>query len=640
MRPEKTRSKLFTRRAAFLLGGKALLMAGLGSRLYYLQVMESERYQVMAEENRINWRLLAPPRGFIADRNGDYVAINVQNYRVLLVPEQAKAAGSLEDVLDRLSLLIDFDEHDRKRVIREAARKRAFVPITVRENLSWSEVSRLGVNAPDLPGININVGETRHYPFGSNMAHVLGYVAAVSEKELTGDPLLELPGFKIGKNGIEREYDLALRGSGGSSQVEVNALGRVIRELKRQEGTRGQEVRLTLDMSLQDFIAERLKQERAASTVVMDVHSGEVLALVSTPSYDPNAFSEGIGAEEWHSLVTNPHGPLTNKAIAGQYSPGSTFKIAVALAALESGIAPDHRVFCPGHMRLGDRKFHCWKKHGHGHMELVDALRESCDVWFYDVARRIGVDRIAEVARKLGLGEQTDIDLDGERGGLIPTKKWKREKRGQPWHLGETLIVGIGQGYVLSTPLQLALMTARLVNGGKAVKPHLSMAKYEGSNAVPFRPEDIADIGIDPAHVKIVMQGMDQVVNHPRGTARRSALRMDDVAMGGKTGTSQVRRISQAERDTGIRKGEDIAWRLRDHALFVGYAPADNPRFAVSVVVEHGGGGSKAAAPIARDVLEETMRLAPGWEIPQAEMRFPDEKSNGADETGSSGGTG
>ncbi len=629
MRPEKTRSKLFTRRAAFLLGGKALLMAGLGSRLYYLQVLESERYQVMAEENRINWRLLAPPRGFIADRNGDYVAINVQNYRVLLVPEQAKAAATMDDVLHRLERLIEFSEHDRKRVLREAARKRAFVPITVRENLSWGEVSRLGVNAPDLPGINIDVGETRHYPYGANMAHVLGYVAAVSQKELTGDPLLELPGFKIGKNGIEREYDLALRGSGGSSQVEVNALGRVIRELDRQEGQRGKEVRLTLDMRLQDFVGERLKDERAASAVVMDVHTGEVLALVSTPSYDPNAFSEGIGAEEWHSLVTNPHGPLTNKAIAGQYSPGSTFKIAVALAALEHGIPADHRVFCPGHVQLGDRKFHCWKKYGHGHMELVDALRESCDVWFYDIARRIGVDRIAETAKKLGMGLPTGIDLSGERSGLIPTKKWKREKRGQPWHLGESLIVGIGQGYVLSTPLQLALMTSRLVNGGKAVTPRLTLEQIEGADVKPPEAPQFETLGFQPEHVATVMEGMDQVVNHPRGTARRSALVTEGIAMGGKTGTSQVRRISQAERDAGIRKGEDIAWRLRDHALFVGYAPVDNPRFAVSVVVEHGGGGSKAAAPIARDVLDETLRLTPRWEpsdiIPEAAVNTDEE---------------
>ncbi len=611
MKPEKTRSKLFNRRAALLLGGKMLLLGGLGTRLYYLQVVESERYKVLAEENRINFRLLPPPRGFITDRNGDYLAINIQNYRLVLVPEQANNADGVEATLLKLSHLIDLGEHDVKRVLRETHRRRAFVPITVRENLSWEEVSRLGVNTPELPGVNIDVGQTRHYPYGRNMAHVIGYVAAVSEKELekSDDPLLELPGFRIGKNGIEKEYDLALRGTAGTSQVEVNALGRVIRELRRQEGQPGHEVRLTLDMRLQDFIGERVKNEKAAAVTVMDVHSGAMLALVSTPSYDPNAFSEGLRTEEWRALVNNPHHPLTNKAIAGQYSPGSTYKMTVALAALESGISRDHNVFCPGHMTLGDRRFHCWKRWGHGNMNMVSALEESCDVWFYDVARRIGVDRIAAMAKKLGLGEPTGIDLSGERPGLIPTKAWKRATLGQPWHMGESLVIGIGQGYVLTTPLQLAVSTARMVNGGKAVTPHLAQHDIDGAKVERREGQNFPDIGIPEAHLKIVREGMEKVVNGDRGTARASKLRETDVMMAGKTGTSQVRRISKAERETGIRKGEDIAWRLRDHALFVGYAPATDPRYVVSVVVEHGGGGSKAAAPIARDVLEEVLRI-------------------------------
>ncbi|MDF1749711.1 MAG: penicillin-binding protein 2 [Alphaproteobacteria bacterium] len=646
MNPEKTKAKVFSRRAALIMGGQTLVMGGLGARLYYLQVLESERYAMLAEENRINFRLIGPPRGFIVDRNGDYLAINVQNYRVVLVREQAQAAGGVEAVLEKLARLIDLQDHTIARVLKEAQSRLAFVPITVAENLSWQDVSRIGVNQPDLPGVSIDVGQIRHYPYAENMAHVVGYVAAVSEKELTGDPLLELPGFRVGKNGIEKHYDLALRGTSGTSKVEVNALGRVIREIDRQEGQPGREVRLTLDMRLQDFAGQRLSKEKAASVVVMDVHSGDVLALVSVPSYDPNAFSEGIGATEWQNLVKNPYGPLTNKAIAGQYSPGSTFKVAVALAALENGIAADHSVYCPGYMVLGDRRFHCWKHYGHGHMDMVTALEQSCDVWFYDVARRVGVDRIAEVCNRLGLGIPTEIELLGERAGLIPTRKWKREDRGQPWHMGETLVVGIGQGFVLTTPLQLAVMTSRIVNGGKAVRPRLTFpvpgfdldgkplsdeAQLDAVKSEEMSPEQklaavteaagsvhaVSDVthptfpnaGFHPDHLAIVRRGMDAVVNGVHGTARSSALRVADITMGGKTGTSQVRRISQAERDAGIRSGEDIAWRLRDHALFVGFAPVHEPRYAVSVVVEHAEGGSRAAAPIARDLLEEILRL-------------------------------
>jgi len=546
-------------------------------------------------------------------------------------------------VLEKLVHLLDLDDATVDRIRREAERRLAFVPITVAENLSWSEVSRIGVNQPDLPGVSIDVGQTRHYPFQDSLAHIIGYVAAVSETEQTGDPLLELPGFKIGKNGIEKHYDLALRGTAGTRKVEVNALGRVIREIERQEGQPGREVRLTIDNRLQIFAHERLSSERAAAAVVMDVHNGDILSLVSVPSYDPNAFSEGISSEEWQDLVQNPYNPLTNKAVAGQYAPGSTFKMAVALAALEHGISPDHTVYCPGHTELGDRRFHCWKRHGHGPMNMTSAIAESCDVWFYDVARRVGVDRIAEVSNRLGLGLDTGIELLGERSGLIPTRQWKRDNLGQPWHMGETLVIGIGQGFVLTTPLQLAVMTARLVNGGKAVVPRISypiagfnaegqpapegIDSFQDSppteemraaatevldpNSTGHHPPDPAfdDIGFNPAHLEVLRNAMDEVVNGPRGTARASTLRVADFTMGGKTGTSQVRRISQAEREAGIRSGEDIAWRLRDHALFVGYAPAHDPRYAVSIIVEHAEGGSRAAAPVARDLLEETLRL-------------------------------
>ena len=329
-----------------------------------------------------------------------------------------------------------------------------------------------------------------------------------------------------------------------------------------------------------------------------------------------------MSSEEWKDLQNNPYKPLANKTIAGQYAPGSTFKMAVALAALEHGISADHSVFCPGHMKLGNHKFHCWKRHGHGWMDMAGSLRESCDVWFYEVALKVGIERIAKIARKLGLGEKTGLDLYGERPGLIPDKAWKERAIGERWQGGETLIAGIGQGYVLATPLQLAVMTSRIVNGGKAVVPHLTKQKFEGDALLEadWKPE-FDDLGIPAAHLRTVMRGMDEVVNHPKGTARGSAITEDGREMGGKTGTSQVRRISEAERKTGILKGEDISWRLRDHALFVGYAPVDNPKYAVSVIVEHGGGGSKAAAPIAKDVMTEVQRLMGSSQSSEAVMQ-------------------
>jgi len=610
------RVRMFTRRAALLAGAQGLLFGALAARMYYLQVVDSYRYRLLAEENRINMRLLPPPRGRIVDRFGVPLAVNQQNYRVLLTAENAPDVAM---TLDRLAHLIPLGESERERVLREARRKRKFVPITVAEFLSWEEVAQLEVNAPDLPGISIDVGERRHYPYGTHASHVLGYVGAVSERELTGDPLLELPGFRIGKNGIERQYDLALRGGAGRVQLEVNAVGRVIRELERQEGQRGHELVTTLDMALQQFANERLGGESGA-VVALDVKTGDVLALASTPSYDPNEFASGISARTWQALVGNEKAPLRNKAIAGEYAPGSTFKMVVALAALEAGVIdPSTSFYCNGKLRLGDGLFHCWKRHGHGAVELVRGIRESCDVYFYEVAKRVGIDRIADMANRLGLGGRMAFDVPGERPGLIPTREWKQAVLGQPWVKGETLIAGIGQGFVLATPLQLGVMSARLASG-RAVVPHLARDVVEGETVAARAAPDFAPLDINPVHLALVRQGMDDVVNHERGTARRSRLRLDDetVTMAGKTGTAQVRRITKRERATRVRKNEELPWRFRDHALFVSFAPVTAPRYAVAVVVEHGGGGSKIAAPIARDVLEECLKRDPGRTAPGA----------------------
>jgi penicillin-binding protein 2 len=616
---EQTRFKTFSRRALLLGGGQSLLLATLAGRMYYLQVVESERYRMLAEDNRINLRLLAPPRGRIIDRFGVALAVNEQNYRVVIVPEQAP---DLARALDDLSRIIELGEEDRARILREVARKRPFVPVTVRDNLSWRQVSRIEVNAPVLPGVFIEVGQTRRYPYGEPLTQVLGYVAAVSERELTGDPLLELPGFRIGKTGMERRFDLDLRGSAGTSHVEVNAMGRVIRELSREDGDPGRELVLTLDSGLQNFVHQRLMSARSAAAVVMDVENGEVLALSSVPSYDPNAFNVGLSGRAWRALVSDPLSPLTNKAAAGLYSPGSTFKMIVALAALEAGIGQDHRVFCPGFMKLGRAKFHCWKKHGHGWLDMHNGIKQSCDVYFYDLSRRVGIDRISAMANRLGLGEASGIELPGERAGLIPTRDWKLATIGERWQGGETLVTAIGQGFVLATPLQLAVMTARLANRRFAVRPSL-VRGFRGDDkaspeagavagagseaeAPPFAPLDIPD-----AHLQFIHGAMDAVSNHQRGTAYRSRIEREDWAMAGKTGTSQVRRISLSERQSGIRKNKDLEWRFRDHGLFVAFAPVHKPRYCCAVVVEHGGGGSKSAAPIARDVLMETQRRDP-----------------------------
>jgi len=606
---DNERSRAFTRRALFLGGGQALLFSVLAGRMYYLQILEADRYAMLAEDNRINLRLLPPPRGRILDRFGQPLAANEQNYRVVLVREQTP---DVERTLDSLARVIELSEYDYQRVLREVSRKRAFVPAMVRDHLTWEQVSRIEVNAPDIPGVSIEVGQTRSYPRGEAMTHVLGYVAAVSEEELTGDPLLELSDFRIGKQGVEKQYDTQLRGTAGTSHLEVNALGRVIREVKREEGNPGRDLVLTVDSGLQAFTHERLSAEQSAAAVVMDIWNGDVLALSSTPGYDPNLFNVGLTTEVWNALIHNELSPLTNKAIAGQYAPGSTFKMMGALAGLEAGIDPNQRVFCPGVMRLGNARFHCWKKGGHGWVNMYEGIQHSCDVFFYDLSRKIGIDRLSSMAQRFGLGAPMGIDLPGERPGLIPTRDWKLATTGEPWQGGETLVAVIGQGYVLATPLQLAVMAARIGNGGLLVQPRLTRpgpgsTGQEGA-AAPPQP---ASLNIPEAHMRVVHTGMNLVTNDRRGTAYRARIEQEGWEMAGKTGTSQVRRISMAERLAGITKNEDLPWRRRDHALFVAFAPVHAPRYACAVVVEHGGGGSKAAAPIARDILIETQRRDP-----------------------------
>ncbi len=625
MQRENNRSKLFTRRALLLAGGQVALLGTLAARLYYLQVMQAGKYAVLADENRINLSLLAPLRGRIIDRFGVPLATNNQNYRIVLVAEQA---GDIEATLDAIDKLITLSESDRRRVLREIRRKHSFVPIVVRGNLSWEEVARIEVNVPELPGVTIEQGMTRHYPFGDNVAHVLGYVAPVAEKELTGDPLLELPDFRIGKSGVEKSHDLELRGTAGTSQVEVNAFGRVVRELSREEGDSGKEVVLGLDMALQDLAARRCAAEQSTACVLLDAVTGDVLALVSSPGFDPVAFGAGLTPVMWRDLLANPRNPLSNKAVAGTYAPGSTFKPMVALAALEAGVmTPETLVSCPGHFALGNTVWHCWKKGGHGTLNMRGAIKGSCDVYFYETARRLGIDRIAAMAKRFGLGQRLEFDIPGEAPGNIPTTQWNLGKYGVAWQLGETISAGIGQSKVAVTPLQLATMAARLVTN-RAVVPRVTRA-----NGVMMPPglepaggpiSTFPSLGITPKDLRLVLDGMAAVVNEQGGTAYGARIKEAGLEMGGKSGTSQVRHISQAERDHGLRKIKDVPWKERDHALFIAFAPIAAPRYVCAVIVEHGGesagGGSAVAAPICRDLLREAQLRDPARRVPDVEF--------------------
>jgi penicillin-binding protein 2 len=617
MRREAHRQKLFTRRAAILAGAHATLLVALAGRMYELQVVEADRYAVLADENRISLRLLTPLRGRILDRFGVALADSRQNYQLVIVAEQA---GDVAATLDALGGLIEVGETDRRRVLRDVRRKHSFVPIVVRANLSWDEMARVEVAVPELPGVSIDQGVTRHYPFGETAAHVVGYVAAVSEQELDGDPLLELPDFRIGKSGVEKSRDTELRGTAGTSQVEVNAFGRVVRELARVAGKPGQDVVTSLDMTMQEFVTRRCSAEQSVSCVLLDVVTGDVLALVSSPSFDPVPFSTGLSSAMWQDLSNDPRKPLSNKVIAGVYPPGSTFKPVVATAALTAGVlTPETSFTCPGYLELGDATFHCWRHGGHGTLRLRDAIKRSCDVFFYETARRVGIDRLAAMARRFGFGGVLGIDIPGERPGLIPSRDWKLATTGTAWSQGETLIAGIGQGSVLATPLQLATMVARLVTG-RAVSPRLVRADGLMPTGGDPAPPDFPPLGINPRALALVLDGMNAVVNEQGGTAYAARITEPGFAMGGKSGTSQVRHISEFEREHGVRKARQIPWKERDHALFLAFAPVSAPRYVCATVVEHGGasggGGSAVAAPICRDVLLETQRRDPARRVP------------------------
>ena len=596
-------ARRMTRRALFV-GGLQLGIAGtIAWRMQSMQVEQADQFRLLAEENRINMRLLPPARGLLFDRNGLPIAENEQNYRVVMVREDA---GDVDEVLARLLDIVNLDPNDVERAKEEMRRRSPFVPVTIADRLDWDDVARINVNAPALPGISAEVGLSRRYPWGTDLAHVTGYVGPVSDYDLSRiddqDPLLQIPKFQIGKTGVENKLEHTLRGSAGTKRIEVNALGRVMREIDRQEGIPGKDVQLTIDARLQSYIEARLEGE-SAGAVVIDLEDGDLRAVVSAPSFDPNLFVRGISTTDWTALNENKYRPLAAKAVQGTYPPGSTFKMVTGLAALEAGVvSPDETVYCPGYTNVGGTRFHCWRSGGHGNINFHESLKQSCDCYYYEISQRVGIDKIAEMARKLGLGIRHDVPLSAVAEGLAPDKAWKRSARGEEWRIGDTVNASIGQGYVLASPLQLAIMTARIATG-REVNPRL--IKSVDGIATPSGMG--GSLGLNENLLRRCRASMDAVVNHSRGTAGRSRIEAPEMKMAGKTGTSQVRRITAEERARGVTSNADLPWERRDHALFVSYAPVENPRFAVAVVVEHGGGGSTAAAPIARDVMLQAL---------------------------------
>ncbi len=603
-RKDKSRYATFTRRTLMLSGGMGGILAVLGGRFYQLQILKGKEYSVEAEDNRVSQRFIFPPRGRIFDRFGVELATNRRNYRVVIVAEQA--TQGVEAALDAVGKIIEIDPRQRDRVLHEIAQNKKFAQVPVAENLTWDEFARINLHLPYLPGVQPDVGETRAYPYGTEMSHVLGYVASASVKDQQNDddPLLTQPGFRVGKRGIEKQYDSQMRGQAGGSRVEVNAYGRVIRELSNIPGAPGKDVYLTLDCQMQRYAEERLGEESAAC-VVMDVANGDILALASTPGYDPNHFNVGITNTQWQDLLHNDHKPLVNKALSGAYPPGSTFKPAMALAAYDNGLA-DLQVFCSGSVTIGNHTFHCYKKEGHGHVDLKRGIQVSCDVFFYEVARRLGIDKMEAAARALGLGAPTGVEMPGEVGGFIPSQSWKLARYGVPWQLGDTISAGIGQGYVVVTPIQLCTMAARIASG-KALVPriaHVVGSRFQPQpmpGALPFSPEAFA----------VVREGLWKVCNEAGGTAFAWRINEPGFEMSGKTGTAQVRLITKQEHDAGVRKNESLPWNLRDHALYFAFAPSDAPRYACMVLMEHGAVGAHPHVQMARDILLFAQRRDP-----------------------------
>ncbi|MFM9851656.1 MAG: penicillin-binding protein 2 [Sphingomonadaceae bacterium] len=581
----------FTRRAMFVSGAQATLAAILGGRMAWLSIVENQKYALLAESNRVNFTLIPPRRGWIVDRNGKPLALNRTAFRVDIIPDRlVDKAKTLTDLQAMLGLTAD----DIDRIERDLKHASGFRPVQVAENIPWEKFAAISIRAAEFPGVAPAQSYSRFYPDGAAVGHLLGYVGAASAKqyEETKDPLLVTPGFKVGKEGLERTLETVLRGKPGAKRTEVTASGKLVRELASRADTSGLTAKLTIEAGLQAYAARRMG-DASGSCVVLDCVTGDVVAMVSMPAYDPNSFSDGIGKSEWAMLRADDHIPLANKTLQGLYPPGSTCKPTTMLGLLSAGIDPKATVTCTGSYRVGGSIFHCASRRGHGAISMHRALVQSCDIYFYHFGRLAGIDPLAAMAQKMSFGQKFDLPYSSQSYGTFPNPEWLARKYERKWSVADTINASIGQGYVLVNPLQLAVMAGRIASGRQII-PRLLDGK-------PHAPAPLMDI--NPEHLAFLRDAMSGVVNTSIGTAPRARLPLADVKMGGKTGTAQVRRITLAERARGVRSNASLPWKFRDHSLFVAFAPVDNPRFSAAVIIEHGGSGAGAAAPIARDVM-------------------------------------
>ncbi len=599
------RSHYLSRRELLLIGGKAMIIGGLVVRANDLQLHQSPELRQVAEDNSVRTKLLAPARSEVLDRSGYAIANTRPVYSIVLDVGQA---GDPAKSIMRLSRIAPLSRESRRAALRTIEEQPKLATIVLIESADLQTVDRVAANAPSLPGIGAQQRWVRNYPYRETFAHTVGYVGKVADRDIARNPelarLANHPNFRVGKRGVELRQNKRLAGTPGLLAYEVNALGLTQRELRRSDAVRGEDLRLTLDASLQNYALERFGGESGAA-VVMSVQDGDLLCLASTPAFDPNEFADGVSNQYWSEVRENPRKPLIDRAMNGAYPPGSTFKMVVALAAMEKGVRiPTTKTFCTGQQELGKRVFHCWKRGGHGNVALRDAVKQSCDVYFYNAGDAVGMDAIVNMAQRLGLGTVHDVESDIPIAGVLPNSAWKQSQLGQAWSRGDTFNASIGQGFVLATPLQLAVMTARIANGAKRVAPRLVLPDADST------PPEAEPLDINPQHLALIRDAMFAVCNEQRGTAYAARITDPELAMAGKTGTSQVRRILRDSLGRSLRQ-EDMPREFRHHALFVGYAPVERPRYAAAVIVEHGISGGRTAAPIVRDLLLHAMTGAP-----------------------------
>ena len=618
--PHQNKKKLINRRMFILNGIKIAVFVSIISRLFYLQISENIKWRSLSDKNRLREWKIVPTRGIIEDYFGKKIASNTQVYQLHMIPENVPY---MEELFFKLARIIDFNENNKRILIKRLKKRNPWEPIIISDNLTWSEFSRLNLFLHEMQGIKPVISVARKYLDENSSSHLIGYVSDTSAKDLQNSEFLReinIPGMKTGKSGLEKSLNELMIGKPGLQRFEVNAYGKRIKELKLIQGISGKNFKTTLDQEVQEFTL-KLLTGKSGSVCVMDIFTGDIVSMVSSPAFDANKFVHGISKKDWEELITNPRKPLMNKSVAGLYPPGSTIKPIVALSALENDVVnPKLTVQCRGSIELYGQKYHCWKEKGHGFMNLRNAIKQSCDVYFYELSRKLGIDRLSVTAKDFGFGKKVSNNFLEEKTGTVPNTVWKLEKIGKGWVLGETLISGIGQGYFQTTPLQLCLMMAQLANGGYKIKPRIIDDKYALQSIInAWRDEfslktenmDSLEFGMkklyrNKENIKFVLDALYGATNEPMGTSYRSRMQKSGYVFAGKTGTSQIRTITAEERKLKL-KNEDLPYEKRDHALFTAFAPYKKQRYAISVVIEHGGPGSSGAAPIARKVIKKIL---------------------------------